>query len=1399
MNHWKCIRYSYKTIAIKAFVCLFLLAFVHEVRSQKVQFEAIPSEYGLSQNLISALFQDSQGFIWVGTKNGLNRFDGYEFKSFLHNPFDSTTISDNYIHSIFEDSKNQLWIGTSLGLNKFDRETEQFHSVITQNVGSNAIPLQKMAVTCIKEYATNQLWLGTYRNGVVLLDMNQEKESIVQLFQSDQTPKTINRNQVVDIIQHDQSKIWVCHKEYLSTIQKMGKGSFSVKSHRWEDLLSEPQWAPKKIRDYPFKNATNIRADANTFALIEGSESLWLKTLDGIGKWEPSTQKFIFQSIDFDRSSYENSPFLGTGSVGLEDKDGQLWIGGSWNIVKYNPVDLSIEYSLRNEFDRLGSAFRINCKSILEDASGTIWVGDNGRGLYKYSPAKNLFYNSEHTSPLFERSTRTIFEDSKGSIWFTDNSRLFHWDRKNGKDPYPIILDIGKWPRLSKDQFSNVFSILEDKENNLWVGCKYRLFQLIMERGKIVDFKLYNFEDTEETIFDLHEDAAGDIWMISNAAFGKFNKQSAQFERNYFKREGGSKNELQGSSSIYQAKNGTFWLGSSYGLLRFDKNVKSFTYFENDPFNVKSISHNNVKTICPDPLTPEKVLWIGTGGGGINRFDIEEEEFYHFKVKDGLADNYVYGILSDEANNLWISTNQGLSRYNPTSEVFDNYYTSDGLKDNEFNTGAYFKSPSTEMFFGGIKGFSSFYPSNIVKSPFNPEIVFTDLLVANKIIDFKEDQYFIDKPINENEAIHLDYDDKIFSIKFASLDYTNPGKNRFQYKLENFDQDWQLIGNKREATFTNIDPGDYVFKVKGSNFSGLWNEQSKDINIKIAFPWWQTWTAYICYFILLSLLIYLVHTFQVNRHLATSEAKKYKEITLLKNKLYTNITHEFRTPLTVISGLVKQLSDSSISDQLSNPQKEAFKKNTSVILRNAKNLLNLVNQMLDLTKLDGGKMEVNYTKGNIVPFIHYLTESFQNLAKEKGIQLTFYPEIDDIVMDFDEEKMERILYNLLSNAIKFTHQGGKVFVHVDKEMKDDEEVLMIKVKDSGIGIAEKDIDNVFTRFFQIEDEDSTHVGGTGVGLALTKDIVELLNGSIHLTSKKGVGSTFALLLPISKKASASPKNYQREANGKSDEVEQTNIVLPSQPSINLMDKPVLLIVEDNLDIKDYLYQILKSEYQCVFASNGQEGVEKAIELIPDVIISDVKMPIKTGYQLVQEIKNDARTSHIPIIILTAKTKQEDKLEGLKSGADVYLTKPFNKEELFVRLERLIKLRKELQAKYKGDEGTADILEMNAEDIFINKVKKHVLENLDKSTFDSEALARLLNMSSSQLYRKLKAITGNTPNNFIRQHRFSVAIEYLTTTQLNISEISYKVGFNDPNYFSRVFNQEFGKSPSHYRR
>lgn len=785
-------------------------------------------------------------------------------------------------------------------------------------------------------------------------------------------------------------------------------------------------------------------------------------------------------------------------------------------------------------------------------------------------------------------------------------------------------------------------------------------------------------------------------------------------------------------------------------------------------------------------------LWLGSDHG-LSKLVVDEERFIHYTIEDGLPSRRIFSMILESDKGIWLGTGNGLSWFDFSSQSFYNLSEEHGINNKELNRTSTLRTANGKIYFGGFNGIDAFYADDLLNPGF--EDTLNIQIIDYSYYDNDQEKIVIKNTDVQNlKKIELEAGDKMFRLKFQLSDYRSNVHTMYSYKLEGYDKNWSKPSTDNFLQYENTPPGKYELKIKASLSPNVWNPSIHSIMLHKAEYWYKTNWAYIAYFLLLLGLLFSARNYELARIKTKNEKEKLTELHDLKSKLFTNITHEFRTPLTVIQGMADQL-DGNIEAK-------------SLIRRNSKRLLLLVNQLLDMSKLESDKMELQLIKRNIISYLRYLTESFQSYAQSKKISITFNSEVQELVMYFDPEKMQHILANLISNAIKFTHEGGAVFVLIENSPHTDlaggQPFLKITIKDNGIGIREEHLPFIFDRFYQVDQSYNNQRGGTGIGLSLTKELIELNGGTITVKSNWTQGTTFAILLPVVTYVEGEEKQkyeqgYEIEPAIISDHtVPLKEPQLEEQPILNNNDYPQLLIIEDNVDVIKYISTFLKEQYFIEVAQDGEEGIKMAVKSIPDIIICDLMMPKKDGYEVTEFLKNDQRTSHIPIIMLTAKADDSSKLEGIRHGADAYLYKPFSQEELLLRMAKLIELRQKLQLRYQRPftlpSNKSDALDK--EDVFLKKIQGYLFANLDNASIGVAELCLELGVSQSQLYRKVKALTGKSSVAYIRSVRLYKAYELLQASTMNISEVAYSVGFSDPNYFSKAFYNEFDLLPSH---
>lgn len=954
-----------------------------------------------------------------------------------------------------------------------------------------------------------------------------------------------------------------------------------------------------------------------------------------------------------------------------------------------------------------------------------------------------------------------IHIDSKGWVWLGGRHYVWHngqktlqpslWILKPGADKFEPFLnaEVAENPL----EFSDIRDIFEDQLGNIWLGTKggglLRVDHTNREiRQYVKSVEHPSWIDSDNIIWQLIEDQNAHIWLATE----------------------------------------------SEGAIRFVPEDEAFFPYPHDPTGKKGLIDPQLTSIEKDG---DGNLWIGSKSNGIqiiNPRKPDEGPLKWLNPAGGLPNKRIVGIQKDAKNDMWISTESGLARYQYDTQKFISFSTVDGLENTNLMSLGLDYAENDQMYIGQQHAYYHLNPAELYRPKKLPPVVLTDFKVL-------EDSRKFDRHINFMEEIILKYADNFFSIEFALLDFQPAKQKQYAYKLDGYDADWVYPSNSRNtASYTNVREGTYTFTIRAIDAYNPSVKTEHSLIIQVKPPWYRSWWAYSFYVLVIALLLGSFYRFQLHRQLALQETERLKELDAVKTKLYTNITHEFRTPLTVIMGMNKQIKGN-----------EEEKK---IIHRNSQQLLNLVNQMLDLRKLESGNMPLNWVKGDIIQYLRYIQESFHSFAEVRDIRLHFLANPESFEMDYDEEKLRNIISNLLTNAIKYSTAGGDVYLMLEggklpeansRDLKSPiGEVLKIAVRDKGIGIADDKLPHIFDRFYQVDDRLVRAEEGTGIGLALTRELVKLLAGTISVKSTLGKGSEFTVLLPVSRAATqaASSGEFAVDLNLSSMAKGSTGS-LSSSPVKSSNNQPIILVVEDNLDVAHYIRTTLEAHYDMRFAQNGQEGIDQARELIPDLIISDVMMPIKDGFEVCDTLKNDPKTSHIPLILLTAKADVSSKLAGLKRGADAYLAKPFNETELLIRMEKLLESRDKLRKYYFSLATNKELTfeetaEEELENNFVQQVREIIEAHLTETQFSVQDLSKEMGMSHSQLHRKITALTGKSISNLIRSIRLNKAKELLQDHRLTIASIAYDCGFNDPDYFHRVFKKNFNMTPGEFR-
>ncbi len=1403
----KILHFNYQ---IKKKACSFLLYIVlinclNITLSQDLRFQKFKTNDGLSNSYINCIIQDPVGFIWIGTNDGLNKFDGYNFKVYRHNYNDSLTISSNIIYCLEIDSQGRLIVGTQNGIDVYHEKKDCFKPINWDN--SSGKPINRMITDFFPD--SNKLWIASPGIDLTLLNLNTFKDTVFRILKTNQDKKKPFSINKIHVGSH--KKIWLATNS--------GLFQFDKENGETRQFVHD---------DNNFNTISNDRILTIT---EDALGNIWAGTENGLNKYDREKGIFIrYYHLENNPNSLSNNRILSS----YKDKKGTIWIGTASGLNKFDHAK-EIFISYYKDDRETSSLINDRISSIYVDNQGNLWVGNRDGGLnLNYAEHKEFthhkFYptvNEKVSYNDFTNVVTSLIKDKNGNYWIgTNGSGLIYFNPK--KQSRKNFLTSSLSP--DNQGAAAILALLEDYEGNIWIGTYSN--GLILYNIKTKKFTFFRHEETDTTTISGNDVRAlcevGDSAIFigtNNRGLNVYNKDKKKFKR--FALPSDSKHVLLANSinEIKQEDSSNFWIATVWGLYKLNivnNNIEHYIHQQN---NNNTINHNFVNCVHIDK---NNRIWIGTRGG-VNIYYPDKSTFYPITVNDGLPNNNIQGILQDKYENFWLSTNNGLSKIKTFNDStiekknlnLTNYDESDGIQGNEFLPGSYhYDLKSGEILFGGNNGFTAFYPENINNNPFKPKVVFTDFYIFNKKINYKDNNSVLKNHINYSDKIFLNYKDRIFSIEFTALNFINSKKNKYKYKLEGFNNNWINNGNEKKVTFTNLDPGDYVFRVKASNNDGIWSNHEASIAISIEPPFWRTWWAYMSYILFILIILYILRKDITEREklnkvveIEKIEIEKMQEMDQLKSKFFMNISHELRTPLNlIINPLHKILTKHKIDQELENELK--------IIKRNANRLLTLLNQILDFRKLELGRLKLEVENKDIVGFVKNITLSFENRAKNHDIDYAFHSDAGYLSIWFDKDKLEKIIYNLLSNAFKFTPEHGQVSVQVDLSnddydnswyfpqenarglIADTETFCKIIIKDSGAGIAENKIQYIFNRFFQAGTNSNQLTGGTGIGLSLVKELADLHRIIIIVKSTLNKGTEFHLLLPLGKSYYNPDEISIRENNNEvqaimedREEEDFTGYTGPSEKSALKV-----LIIDDDDETCLYLRNELKNSYQVYTACNGTEGFKQALKIKPDIILSDIMMPGIDGILLCDKFKTDLNTSHIPIILVTAKNDETSTIEGLRSGADDYISKPFNIEILKARVKGLIDNRKKLQKLFSKDfDFTAEDITCNpADNDFLKRAIEITKDKIMDNEFSSTEFASIIGVSRSLLFVKIKVLTGMTVNEFIKNIRLKKAAELLLENKYTISEIVFETGFNNRSYFTRCFKEQFGMSPSEFK-
>jgi len=1346
----------------------FLLLTQSVIYSQSIDYRLnnMSNIKGLSQSSVIAIHQDNLGQMWFGTRDGLNKFDGHNFTIFKNNPTDSLSISNNDILSIEEDRKGNIWIGTYNGLNCYNPITNVFTRFFHEN---NKTSLSNNTVWCVKEIQ-NEIWVGTSYG---LSIYNKETNEYTTVYHSDSDLSSLSDNYVLSILETKSGAIWIGTANGLNKLIERKEGLFSFEHYKTSE------------------NSTSLFVQSIE---EDSNNNIWIGTKNnGLLKYDAVSKKVI--SFYLNEKDYKINNDVR--ALGI-DKKGALWVGAYGGIIV---VDNNGLIKQTNEIFKLDKI-----KSVYIDRNGSVWMGTYYKGVSVWDVSNinftNLNQNSGESSLSYD-AVGSMTSDKNNNLYFaTEGGGITIFNSKTEKTSYLTTYNSKK---LKSD---NTKSLYLSDEGLLWIGTFTDGISVYNTNTK--KFEVNKVSKNLQTllkqagVYDIKKGADNTLWI---GTFGKglikYNTKDKTF------REIGAGNKSDGFlsnnrvRSILVDKNKNIWVGTQSGLnliKPIDTDFSSYSmqnfFFDNDV-----LSGDDILALFKDS---NDSIWVGIKGKGL--FLYNGTSFDRIDLNDDNLDTIsVHSILEDSKGNLWLGSNQGIIKFSYRKKEVTIYDQKDGVISNEFSNNVSLKLGANSLYFGGPAGVTYFNANNIRVNKYSPQVLLTDFKIENESVVINGESDILKQSITYTKEVILSYDKSNFSISFSIPNFINSANNQYAYRLVGLENQWRTTTNP-EANYTIQNAGDYMFEVKGANNDGIWNNEPTVLKITVKpAPWLSIW-AMLLYGLLIGLSIYgLVRIMKSKTKLKYqlemehNESEKNKDINQAKLQFFTNISHEFRTPLTLITGPLQQILFNYNGSN-------AMYKKLLVIESSANHLLRLINRLMDFRKLENNQFSLESAEGNIVKFLHEIFLSFSEFGKDGDYTYTFNTSDKEILLYYDRYKLERVFYNLISNAYRYTPKGGVISVNIIKLEKE----ILIEVSDTGVGIAEEYIDKIFDRFFEIpihNKPQENYNKGTGIGLSIAKNIVKLHKGRIKVENKKDQGVVFVVTLPLGRehlseneilkdfKISDDLSQYEVQLDLKQNNIEDNDI----DDLLVHEGRHTILVVEDNKPLRSFIKNFLKKDYNILEAENGKIAMQKAIKHVPDLIISDVIMPEMVGTELCANIKENLKTSHIPVILLTSRTSLVYKFEGLESGADDYISKPFDLKEFKLRIKNLLESTQRLKHKFSSENNfsASEITVSSLDEELLRKAIEIVENNISNEQFDITLFCSELGISRTLLFTKIKAWTNFTPNGFIQEVRLKTAAQLLEQNKINISQIGYKVGFRSPKYFSKCFQKKYGVTPTQY--
>jgi signal transduction histidine kinase/ligand-binding sensor domain-containing protein/DNA-binding response OmpR family regulator len=1346
-------------------------------------FQFLTIKEGISKRAVSSISQDHYGFMWFGTDGaGLYKYDGVNYTNYEYDWKNTNGINSNLIYATYIDTYNRLWVGTEEGLCLYDRNLNKFKKIDLKNafaIGySNAI-----TVKSIIQYNTENLLLGTYAHGLFKLNLKSLKVETIQL------NATLKFNSKINCFAKNKKG-----NIYLGT--DLGVLEYDSSSNK----VLQAAWNTKKISV----------TDPIESLYIDAHENLWIGTMfDGLLKISGNQKTAKIDKFKISKNKILSVTGVNSNTVmcGTEN-DGLFLINENGNVVHRYLNSKSDNHSLRSN----------SIWSLYLDKDKRIWLGYYNKGVGIFDEQNAKFKSIEslptNTNSLQTSSVTGIEKDNSGKLWISmEGGGLDVLDLSTKVFKHINNQDTKNYTGLTS---TNILTVFIDSQQNIWLGSwNGGIYFLKKGSKRFVNFTSKNTTGLRsDQIFSFSEDSKGIIW-IGTYMKGLHYYDPLKNEFHHCDSKPFVINNIKTANvrKVLVDSRNVIWVATIDGLYQVRRNSNAiFSVVSMKNLMSKSTKSNkSTNTILSLYESKNKIIWIGTAGSGLFSYNAKNNKLSWYTDFPGFKEKLVVAITESRDGAIWISGKTGITKLDLRNKKAINFSTDDGLLSNDFNNNAVLNDKNGDLYFGSYEGINYFNPNKTSTNIKEPLLYLNDLKLFNKSIHPNEPQSPLSKVLSETNQITLTHDQSVFTIEYIGLNYSYPSTNEYAYYLEGFEKNWNYVGNKRSATYTNLAPGKYVFKVKAAARGGSWNQKPLQLYIEILPPWWRTSLAYFFYFLLVAGVLYTINEYFQNRfkekqaiEFERDKAMQIEKLNTKKLQFFTNISHEFRTPLTLIlnplAELIKNKSIELPHDVVNKLQ---------IMHKSSDRLSKLINELMDFNKLQFNQVVVQVHKIEVVGFTKDLISYFDEEASSRDIALAFESNITELYDWLDPKMIEKIIFNIVSNAFKVTADHGFIKINLNVSQKTEQFPLTnsekdfpcfeIAITDTGAGLDKKDIKKIFDRFYQVNNLSKAYYGSTGIGLEVVRGFVELHKGKIEVESELGVGSTFTVTFPLGNdfftEDEIVKETFKREVKINSHLLSAINKEKRSEPESEKVH--TILIVEDNTELRNYLKNELKKEYKVLIAENGQKGLELALEKSPDIIMTDVIMPIMNGLDFCKNIKKDLKTSHIPLLMLSAKAMVKDKLEGIDSGADIYLSKPFDMDILKSSLVQLLTSRQIMFNKfYHGISKKTKAKTTTVDNDFIQKILNFIHENINESDLSVEILASKVFLSRSQLYRKIKTLTGVSVNEFIRNVRLEKAKELIALGNNNINEISYKVGFTSPSYFTKCFKEKYGHLPTH---